>query len=65
MMLGTAVLSAFLSNTGTIAMLLPAVLVAVWRLEEPAFSLPDSDGVCGQFGRYDDIDRNAPEYRHL
>jgi len=33
LMVGTAVLSAFLSNTGTIAMLLPAVLTAVWRLK--------------------------------
>jgi len=30
--LGTAVLSAFLSNTGTVAMLLPAVMAAAWRI---------------------------------
>ena len=33
LMVGTAALSAFLSNTGTIAMLLPAALAAVWRLK--------------------------------
>ena len=32
LMLGTAVLSAFLSNTGTVAVLLPAVAAAAWRI---------------------------------
>jgi di/tricarboxylate transporter len=31
LMTGTAALSAFLSNTGTVAMLLPAVVAAAWR----------------------------------
>ncbi|MCB9154914.1 MAG: SLC13 family permease [Caldilineae bacterium] len=31
-MLGTAILSGFLSNTGTVAMLLPAVVAAAWRI---------------------------------
>lgn len=31
-MIGTAALSAFLSNTGTVAMLLPAVVAAAWRI---------------------------------
>lgn len=33
LMVGTAMLSAFLSNTGTVAMLLPAVLATVWRMK--------------------------------
>ena len=33
-MLGAAALSAFISNTGTVATLLPAVVSAVWRLGE-------------------------------
>jgi di/tricarboxylate transporter len=32
LMLGTAVLSAFISNTGTVATLLPAVVSAAWRI---------------------------------
>jgi di/tricarboxylate transporter len=32
LMLGTAVLSAFISNTGTVATLLPAVVAAAWRI---------------------------------
>ncbi|MBK8051382.1 MAG: SLC13/DASS family transporter [Anaerolineales bacterium] len=32
LMLGTALLSAFLSNTGTVAVLMPAVVAAVWRM---------------------------------
>lgn len=32
LMLGTALLSAFISNTGTVAMLLPAVVAASWRI---------------------------------
>jgi len=32
LMLGTAALSAFLSNTGTVAVLLPAVVAAAWRI---------------------------------
>lgn len=42
MMLGTALLSGFMSNTGTVAMLLPAVVVAAWRVgSTPAkFLLP-------------------------
>lgn len=32
MVLGTAALSAFISNTGTVAMLLPAVVAASWRI---------------------------------
>lgn len=32
LMVGTAVLSAFLSNTGTVAVLLPAVVAAAWRI---------------------------------
>jgi di/tricarboxylate transporter len=32
LMLGAAVLSAFLSNTGTVAVLLPAVVAAAWRI---------------------------------
>lgn len=32
MMVGTAFLSAFLSNTGTVAVLLPAVVAAAWRI---------------------------------
>lgn len=33
LMLGTASLSAFLSNTGTVAVLLPAVVAAAWRIK--------------------------------
>ncbi len=33
LMLGTALLSAFLSNTGTVAVLLPAVVAAAWRIK--------------------------------
>lgn len=32
LMVGTAVLSAFLSNTGTVAVLLPVVVAAAWRI---------------------------------
>jgi di/tricarboxylate transporter len=32
LMVGTAVLSAFISNTGTVATLLPAVVAAAWRI---------------------------------
>jgi len=32
LMLGTALLSGFLSNTGTVAVLLPAVVAAAWRI---------------------------------
>ena len=32
LMIGTAVLSAFISNTGTVATLLPAVVAAAWRI---------------------------------
>ena len=34
LMLGTALLSAFLSNTGTVAVLLPAVVAAAWRIKK-------------------------------
>jgi di/tricarboxylate transporter len=33
LMLGAALLSAFLSNTGTVAVLLPAVVTAAWRIQ--------------------------------
>jgi di/tricarboxylate transporter len=32
LMVGAAILSAFLSNTGTVAVLLPAVVAAAWRI---------------------------------
>ena len=32
-LIGTALISAFLSNTGTVAMLLPAVVAAAWRIK--------------------------------
>ncbi len=32
LMIGTALLSAFLSNTGTVAVLIPAVVAAAWRI---------------------------------
>jgi di/tricarboxylate transporter len=32
LLVGTALLSAFISNTGTVAMLLPAVVAAAWRI---------------------------------
>lgn len=32
MMIGTALLSAFISNTGTVATLLPAIVAAAWRI---------------------------------
>jgi di/tricarboxylate transporter len=42
LMVGTALLSAFLSNTGTVAMLLPAVVAAAWRIRSvpPRFLIP-------------------------
>lgn len=42
LMLATALLSAFLSNTGTVAMLLPAVVAAAWRIRSlpPRFLIP-------------------------
>lgn len=41
-MLATAILSGFLSNTGTVATLMPAVVVAAWgvRSAPPAFLIP-------------------------
>ena len=42
MMAGTAILSAFISNTGTVATLMPAVVIAAWgvRSNPSAFLIP-------------------------
>jgi di/tricarboxylate transporter len=39
LMIGTAILSGFMSNTGTVAVLLPALVAAAWRIGSPPSKL--------------------------
>ena len=55
LMVGTAVLSAFLSNTGTVAVLLPVVVAAAWRIR----SMPSKLLIPGL------INSDTPEFIRL
>ena len=52
-MLVTSAIGAFVSNTGTVALMLPIVV-----------SLAYAFGFCQQYGRYDDVDRYSAEPCH-
>ena len=60
-MLVTGGIGAFVSNTGTVALLLPIVVSLAYNAGDESRTAADAACVREQHGRYDDPHRNAAE----